>query len=408
MIFVVGLQLFNHFYTPDQYPQIYTQIISNYVLYSQKLNNQEKEILIDKSLKYYNVKYINSNYDQREDWKWFDKHFHHNTCAMMNLLMQHIRFHNTKPLGISANIEWKYFTKCFDSMLADQSQYSLLKIINNSDQHYCRIITRIYTILDEIFCQHTLFSNNYHQNDLTIINKISKLMNKFAYCLINLKKNKLIYKRVKAENIFWCRLVDFNIHYKFNAKSCFLSCHNYATNYTVKNSDTSLTQHVMQQPQTLRHYILYYFIVNDWNLFKKYLNLRCKLTSNKIFDIFDQISNNPSQKEYFFSHKCTIHDRLTFIRNVGQSAISYYDNHPSIIQALQNEKYMTLLGNIAMFKECNYNGCNKKDVILKRCQKCVSVYYCSRLCQKKDWLNHRNVCKSLESRDYSINFDAQT
>ena len=83
-----------------------------------------------------------------------------------------------------------------------------------------------------------------------------------------------------------------------------------------------------------------------------------------------------------------------------------YASNKTNVQALHDEKYATILGNIAMFKECNYNGCNKKDVILKRCKKCVSVYYCSRLCQKKDWLNHRRVCKSLKSRDYTIHFQS--
>lgn len=47
-------------------------------------------------------------------------------------------------------------------------------------------------------------------------------------------------------------------------------------------------------------------------------------------------------------------------------------------------------------QECS--GCGKPGESLLRCDKCKSVYYCSRDCQKKSWRAHKKECKPPRSK----------
>ena len=57
------------------------------------------------------------------------------------------------------------------------------------------------------------------------------------------------------------------------------------------------------------------------------------------------------------------------------------------------DKYKTILSNIVSIKQCNWKFCRKK---------CKSVYYCSKLCQKKDWHEHKDYCKLAKQRIYKM------
>ena len=58
-----------------------------------------------------------------------------------------------------------------------------------------------------------------------------------------------------------------------------------------------------------------------------------------------------------------------------------------------NSSYQTWK-NLTMIKECKY--CFNKSKVLRKCKICRNAYYCSKSCQKKDWIynNHKEECIS--------------
>ena len=61
------------------------------------------------------------------------------------------------------------------------------------------------------------------------------------------------------------------------------------------------------------------------------------------------------------------------------------------------------LKHILMMKECNWYQCQKKNCKLKKCKRCVSVFYCSKLCQKKDWkTQHKFCCQKFKRRNMQL------
>ena len=56
--------------------------------------------------------------------------------------------------------------------------------------------------------------------------------------------------------------------------------------------------------------------------------------------------------------------------------------------------YSTLKG-----KHCD--NCLMKSSLLKKCGKCLSMYYCGRDCQRNDWNQHKNECKFMSRHKHN-------
>ena len=70
-------------------------------------------------------------------------------------------------------------------------------------------------------------------------------------------------------------------------------------------------------------------------------------------------------------------------------------------------KHCCLILHLLTLKQCNWRKCRNKIKKLRKCKKCKSTYYCSRICQKKDWTGlhgHRSYCKLLNKRDIGMLF----
>ena len=86
-------------------------------------------------------------------------------------------------------------------------------------------------------------------------------------------------------------------------------------------------------------------------------------------------------------------------RDIGELTMNHW------IGYIKDDRYYQIIKNITNLKECNYDKCRKKNVKLRKCKQCVSVYYCTccREHRKYDWnANHKRECKVLTSRDYSL------
>ena len=72
------------------------------------------------------------------------------------------------------------------------------------------------------------------------------------------------------------------------------------------------------------------------------------------------------------------------------------------------EENINIMYNFIMNKECHWEKCKKKTKKLFRCKRCKAVFYCSKLCQKKDWkmsvhgsTPHRQRCVKKVSNSVS-------
>jgi len=42
------------------------------------------------------------------------------------------------------------------------------------------------------------------------------------------------------------------------------------------------------------------------------------------------------------------------------------------------------------------SSCGKEEVGMRCCGRCKSLYYCSKECQKEDWISHKRLCQKLD------------
>ena len=93
--------------------------------------------------------------------------------------------------------------------------------------------------------------------------------------------------------------------------------------------------------------------------------------------------------------------KLIIKRIRGETCVNLIANDNSnlnLISLFSDLNNITILCNLLGLKECNWINCRTKNAKLKLC-KCKQVYYCSKMCQKKDWscnvygvVPHRNKC----------------
>ena len=438
-VFNYLLSLFNQFYARQQYPQIYADIVLRYIhshLQTRGLMDESKfKVLINSSFQYYNIKHINDHYHSNIHWQWINRHFFGNCTTIEHILDNLVIVEEATGFTRSENSNFGsmhqirsssrlYFELCLCDMLKNPSKYSIFDIIDTKKKYSkCSIFTLFNTLFYLAI-----------ENNAANVNTTSRLINKYAFCIANLRRNKIIEDfgniNLLYFNCAWDIIFKFYTYRQFDLQLSFSSCKclwdyvriskntcasleaEYSFNFFDDNMCSKFGDRFRMDnlPRVvLTSMITHCFISKNLPSFLFYLQLRQQYgpASQIGIDIFDTLGADVRAQSEWFSPQCKIKtkERIDFILKycyMYDMYFGYFDQGAEIVHILQNQTFVTIIGNMLMLKECNNRQCKKKDIRLKRCKICRSVYYCSRKCQKMDWLSHRCVCTKLTSRDYSI------
>merc|ERR1712098_430275 len=53
----------------------------------------------------------------------------------------------------------------------------------------------------------------------------------------------------------------------------------------------------------------------------------------------------------------------------------------------------------ALVKCANCGTLEISEKQFQKCSRCGSVFYCSKVCQKSDWPNHKQICKAIRKQN---------
>ena len=396
-IFTWIFKYFNHYFTPKQFPRVYFRVVLYYVVYNDEVNNDKKLQLVNKSFKFYNIKCMHDVCDCNNDTrKWILKHFFYNT-DYNDMIKSFLCTWSICSHGCSLT-RYKYGKDTLIPTYISKAGLSYVKHHKYHSIYDMSNSTYSYSFLYPFF--HEVFRYGIQFNTMIKTNVLRKLLNKCGYfCLtrINPFDSATIPAIAEFFAQFWSFLMKFLVLRDYDAKLMLKVC-----GMGVYYSKTKCRNDTMMN--TLLNYVYYYFLTNNWQMYKKYYREMNKYNDTPFTPC--GLAVTEEFKKQHFGSKSRFLMRLSFLRR--RIAFCESTDLPSIMNRKQflhffnNEKEALILGNTIMVKECNNKLCQRKDVNLKRCGKCKSVYYCCKLCQKKDWLNHRNVCHQRQCRDFKI------
>ena len=434
IIFSHVRKLYLRKFQPQQYPQLYTYILAHFVVASNSSNITTNKVIntLDEVLQclsfglknlgpnltdpHFNAyEHINKLQKSAKENKLIENGFFRTPLIVSALeCMYHACDHSRGHLRCNSALLHKYTIIAVKYILLYEDKFTIYDLY----QGRTKSLPPLYIVGGDLFCSGNVIHNR--KIDITIIKSVLK---KFAYWLLAMEFKVL---STFCECNIWQTLGALYLYREIDVKKAIL-CFKYALislEYasTMEWADELSSVICQNKYITYRYLLKSYFLLGQWKKVFKIITICEKMLQLEMCNTFI----NQSTKVDFTTWKSNMFELKQFkmqrklcesddfrARWMAINDFAFFREkgiESLFVEYIINKKYcnnmknMITLKNIAMLKQCNWKHCMRKSTVLRRCAKCKSVFYCSKLCQKKDWSlsTHKNDCKKLSSRCYSL------